>query len=179
MVGSAMGFFGASDRWGRLLSVVTAVLLFLECAVAALPAGAATTTNETEATFRRLIGTRGADTPAPGDVKDPNDLAVAPNGDVYVTDTPTNRVVQYDNTGAFVRAWGGGPAGTGPGQFDQPRGIAIGTGGAVYVVDGGNDRVQRFSPTGQYLSEWGTAGEGDGQFQNPWALAVAPDGDVW
>lgn len=174
-----MSFLEGADRWVRALSVLTTVLLLVGCTVAALPAGAATTTNETGATFRRLIGTRGADAPAPGDVKEPQDLAVAPNGDVYVTDTPTNRVVQYDNTGAFVRAWGGGPAGTGPGQFDQPRGIAIGTGGAVYVVDGGNDRVQRFSPTGQFLSAWGTTGEGDGQFDEPWAIAVAPDGDVW
>ena len=51
--------------------------------------------------------------------------------------------------------------------------------GTVYVADSGNQRIQRFSATGAFLGAWGTGGSGDGQFLNPYDVAVAPDGTVY
>jgi uncharacterized protein (TIGR03663 family) len=93
------------------------------------------------------------------------------------------------------RVWG--DVGTGPGQFNHPRGIAVGPDGNVYVVDSDNYRVQVFNPEGTFLREWGSQCNmedshgcidpdgsgplalGDGQFQEPWGIAVAPDGRVY
>jgi uncharacterized protein (TIGR03663 family) len=93
------------------------------------------------------------------------------------------------------RVWG--EVGTGPGQFNHPRGIALGPDGNVYVVDSDNYRIQVFGPDGTFLREWGSQcnledghgcvdpdgsgplASGDGQFQEPWGIAVAPDGRVY
>jgi uncharacterized protein (TIGR03663 family) len=94
-----------------------------------------------------------------------------------------------------AQVWG--QVGTGPGEFNHPRGIAVGPDGNVYVVDSDNYRVQVFDSSGTFLREWGTqcnleSGHGcvdpdgsgplelgDGQFQEPWGIAVALDGRVY
>jgi uncharacterized protein (TIGR03663 family) len=97
-----------------------------------------------------------------------------------------------------TRVWGdGGNAGTGPGRFNHPRGIAAGPDGRVYVVDSDNHRVQVFDADGTFLQQWGSncnlatglgcvdpdgsgpLESGDGQFQEPWGIAVGPDGRVY
>ena len=40
-------------------------------------------------------------------------------------------------------------------------------------------RIQRFSATGTFLDAWGSQGTGDGQFDTPRGVAVAPDGTVY
>ena len=86
------------------------------------------------------------------------------------------------------REWGA--IGTEPGQFNHPRSVAVGPGGNVFVVDSDNNRVQVFDGQGTFLQEWGSncnlatglgcldAG-GEGQFQEPWGIAVAADGRVY
>lgn len=69
-------------------------------------------------------------------------------GSIYVSDSARHRVAVFSPTGAFVRAFGSGPAG-GFGELDDPRGIAVRDGGVaggrichVYVADMCNHRVQ-------------------------------------
>ena len=40
-------------------------------------------------------------------------------------------------------------------------------------------RVTAFNPDGTVASTWGGPGQGDGQFQEPWGIAVAPNGNVY
>jgi len=42
-----------------------------------------------------------------------------------------------------------------------------------------NHRIQRSSATGTFLGAWGSQGTGDGQFDSPRGVAVAPDGTVY
>jgi hypothetical protein len=83
----------------------------------------------------------------------PTNIAVAPSGDLYISDGYGNcRVHQFSPTGQLKRSWG--TPGQGPGEFFLPHGIAVATDGRVFVCDRENDRIQIFSPDGEYLSEW-------------------------
>jgi DNA-binding beta-propeller fold protein YncE len=82
----------------------------------------------------------------------PTNLAVAPNGDLYVSDGYGNaRVHHFRPDGAIVGSWG--EPGGGPGEFRLPHGIAVHPDGRVYVCDRENDRLQVFDPDGVYLEE--------------------------
>ena len=79
-----------------------------------------------------------------------------------------------------------GSAGTAPGQFNAPRGLAFAPDGTYYVADSRNHRIEHFGTDGQIIKAWGTfadvtngaAGPG-GTFNEPWGVAVGPDGSVY
>src|SRR2546423_2856771 len=82
----------------------------------------------------------------------PTNLAVAPNGDLYVTDGYGNaRVHHFSATGKCRASWG--EPGTGPGQFMLPHGIAVGQTGRVLVCDRESDRIQVFTAEGRFIRE--------------------------
>jgi DNA-binding beta-propeller fold protein YncE len=98
----------------------------------------------------------------------PTNLAVAPSGDLYVTDGYGNaRVHQFAADGRLVRSWG--RPGGGPGEFRIPHGIAVLPDGRILVADRENDRIQVFDPDGRYLSEWT-------DIQRPCHMVLGPDG---
>jgi DNA-binding beta-propeller fold protein YncE len=78
-----------------------------------------------------------------------------------------------------------GVGGSLPGQLQAPRGIAVAADGSIYVADSRNHRIQHFTAEGELLQNWGTfadAAAGDapgGTFNEPWGVAVAPDGTVY
>lgn len=101
----------------------------------------------------------------------PTNLAVAPSGDLYVTDGYGNcKVHRFSATGDLIQSWG--EPGTGPGQFYLPHGIRVASDGRVFVADRENDRLQIFSPGGQFLSEWTDV-------QRPTNVAIDRDGRVY
>jgi DNA-binding beta-propeller fold protein YncE len=83
----------------------------------------------------------------------PTNLALAPGGEIYVSDGYGNaRVHRFAPDGRLLHSWG--EPGTGPGQFQVPHGIAVDADGTVYVADRENSRIQLFTPEGKYLSAW-------------------------
>lgn len=83
----------------------------------------------------------------------PTNVALAANGDLYVSDGYGNaRVHKFAADGTLLFSWG--EAGDGPGQFRIPHGIAVDAAGVVYVADRENSRIQLFTPAGVYLREW-------------------------
>ena len=88
----------------------------------------------------------------------PTDVAVAPDGDIYVTDGYGNRrVVCFDARGNYKFEWG--RAGEGPGEFNNPHNIVIGSDNRVYVADRDNRRLQVFDRTGKLLEVHRDAGQ--------------------
>jgi DNA-binding beta-propeller fold protein YncE len=104
---------------------------------------------------------------AAGPYNRPTNVAVAPNGDLYVSDGYGNaRVHHFSADGRLIRSWG--EPGTGPGQFVIPHGICVLADGRVLVCDRENDRIQVFASDGQYMDEWPA--------QRPTHLVLGPDG---
>jgi DNA-binding beta-propeller fold protein YncE len=83
----------------------------------------------------------------------PTDVAVAPDGTIYVSDGYGNcRVVVFDPDGTYRGTWG--RPGTAPGEFDTPHSVAVAPDGSIWVSDRGNLRIQRFEPDGRYIDAW-------------------------
>jgi streptogramin lyase len=107
----------------------------------------------------------------------PLDLAVAPDGDLYVTDS-RQTVTEVTPRGRVVRRWG--RSGTGPGEFRMYSGaIAVADDGRVYVADTGNFRVQVFSADGRFLRQVGSFGRGAGQFTWPSGVVAGTAGSMY
>ena len=103
----------------------------------------------------------------------PTAVAVASNGDFYVSDGYGNsRIVKFDKDGKFLLEWG--KKGSGAGEFDTPHGIAIDNQNRVYVADRGNARIQVFDAEGKFLQQWKSD-----ELGRPWALTFAKDGTLF
>jgi DNA-binding beta-propeller fold protein YncE len=96
----------------------------------------------------------------------PTDVVVAPNGDVFVTDSHrngrNNRVVKFSRDGRYVKEWGA--KGSGRGELSEPHTIAIDSRGRLFVGDRENNRIQIFDQNGGYLDEWRQFGRPSGIF---------------
>ncbi len=117
-------------------------------------------------TFLDVIGIKGS---GQGQLSAPNGIAVDHSGNIYVADAGNHRVQKRSADGKLIAEWRGPDVG-----FYGPRRIAIGPDDSVYVLDQGRTRVVKFRPDGQVLTVWGTKGTGDGQFDDPAAVAVDP-----
>jgi DNA-binding beta-propeller fold protein YncE len=122
--------------------------------------GGTATTNDrlvkfsADGTFIDVIAGPGT---GPGQVADPSAVAIAPNGNIYVTEkwgssSLSNRVSYFDQYGNYIASWG--TYGTGNGQFEHPEGIAVDSVGDVYVADYLNDRIQKFTSSGGWIRSW-------------------------
>jgi len=104
---------------------------------------------------RRLmtLGTAGVAGAGHNTFDGPADVAVAPNGDIFVVDGHGNdRVMKFSKDGEFLMEWGG--EGTEPGQFNEPHSLAFDSRGRLFVGDRVNQRIQVFDQNGHYLAEW-------------------------
>jgi sugar lactone lactonase YvrE len=101
----------------------------------------------------------------------PNHVAIAPNGDVYVSDGYVNaRVVHFSGSGQFVRIIGG-VKGSAPGQLQLPHGVALDSRGRILVNDSDNQRVSIFDKDGRFVETWPYPSRG--------GIAVASDDTVY
>jgi sugar lactone lactonase YvrE len=87
----------------------------------------------------------------------PNDVAIAPNGDIFIAQGHTPgargdaRVLKFDKDGRFIKSWGG--KGKEPGQFEVAHGITFDSKGLLWVMDRENQRIQVFDTNGTFMRE--------------------------
>ena len=83
----------------------------------------------------------------------PTNVAIAPNGDIYVGDGyGSSYINHYNRKGEFIRTFGG--KGKDPGQLDCPHGLIVDTRHdppTLLVADRGNRRLQVFSLDGRHV----------------------------
>jgi hypothetical protein len=107
-------------------------------------------------------------------LEDPANLAIGPDGNLYIPDA-SQHVTVVSPEGKVLRRWG--RPGKGPGEFSfDVRGagfpgvvasIAVGSDGMVYVLDSGNRRIEAFSSTGGFIRQFDGSGTEMGRFLGP------------
>jgi hypothetical protein len=106
----------------------------------------------------------------------PTNVAIAPNGDVYVADGYGSYFVnQYNSKAEYIRSFGG--RGSEPGRLAEPHGIWVdtrATNPVLVVADRRNNRLQRFTMDGQHV-DFVSGFRLPGHFDERQGLVVIPD----
>ena len=112
-----------------------------------------------------------------GMIADSHMLAATDDDRLLIVDRDAHQVIICDTNGQQLGSIGVRNRPLSP--FNHPTCVALCPRGTIYVSDGyANARVHRFSPSGEPLNAWGAHGHGPGEFLNPHAIWVLPDGRV-
>jgi DNA-binding beta-propeller fold protein YncE len=103
------------------------------------------------------LGKPGGGTDAPESFNQPNDVAIAPNGDIFVSEghssgTGAAQILKFNKDGKFIKQWG--QHGSAPGDLEVPHALAFDSRGRLFVGDRGNSRIQIFDQDGNFLDQW-------------------------
>jgi sugar lactone lactonase YvrE len=126
------------------------------------------------------LGTPGQAGDPPERLNQPMDVAVAPNGDVFIAEgdhggNSVGRISKFSADGRFIMSWG--RPGSAPGELRIPHGLAFDAAGRLYVADRGNHRVQIFAQDGTYLDEYRGFGRPSDVFIDANGLLYAIDSE--
>ncbi|MFV1858351.1 MAG: flippase activity-associated protein Agl23 [Anaerolineales bacterium] len=115
----------------------------------------------------------------PGTFNEPWDVAVGPDGSVYVADTWNHRIQRFTAEGEYLSSFGSfGQTGE-PTAFWGPRAIAIDDDGRLFVADTGNKRIVVFDADGNPLGQFGGFGLQLGGLDEPVGVDVDAQGRVY
>jgi DNA-binding beta-propeller fold protein YncE len=90
----------------------------------------------------------------------PNDVLVAPNGDIYVAEGHSSnaaasaRIYKFDRTGKLLRTLGSWGKSADADKFDQPHALAMDSRGRLFVADRGNNLLKIFDQDFKLLDVW-------------------------
>jgi sugar lactone lactonase YvrE len=106
----------------------------------------------------------------------PNDVLVAPNGEIYVAEGHSSaasanaRILKFSSKGMLLKTYGS--KGTGRGEFDQPHALAMDSRGRLFVGDRSNNRIVILDQDGNWLAEWA-------QFSRPSGIYIDKDDVIY
>ena len=107
------------------------------------------------------LGVAGQPGSEPGQLNQPNDVLIAPDGSIFVGDGhsgqgdppypegATGRIVKFAADGTYLKEWG--QIGTLHGEFRTPHSLEFDSQGRLWVADRGNHRIEIFDQEGTYL----------------------------
>jgi DNA-binding beta-propeller fold protein YncE len=90
----------------------------------------------------------------------PNDVLVAPNGDIFVTEghasnaSASARLYKFDRNGKLLRTFGSWGKGSDADKFDQPHALAMDSKGRLFVGDRGNNLIKIYDQDFKLLDVW-------------------------
>jgi hypothetical protein len=100
-------------------------------------------------------------------LNNPHGIAVDGAGNVYVADSPNQRIRKIDTSGRITTVAGTGTSGyNGDGiaatsaRLNYPKGVEIGPDGLLYIADANNDRIRRIDASGIIATVAGTGSAG-------------------
>ena len=103
----------------------------------------------------------------------------APSTDEILTDPTEGKYVMLSSDLMFDSTQAN------PVLLNAPRSIAFAADGTLYIADSRNHRILHIDMEGNPLHSWGTYADGvstpigEGTFNEPWGIAVGPDGSVY
>ena len=110
----------------------------------------------------------------------PCDVAVGPDGSIYVgdghegqnTEDPSTvaRIAKFSADGELIASWG--RWGSGPGEFKTPHAVLFDSQGRLVVADRGNNRLQILDQEGNFIEEFK-------QFSRPSDMHFGLDGMIY
>src|SRR4051794_33769375 len=106
------------------------------------------------------LGHFGTDGSGDGQMHNPLDVAIGPNGDIYVADNGNNRVERFSASGTYVSQIANTALPAAFDGFPHTSHLSVDAAGNVYVSDGGNKSIRKFDPSGALVATFGTTGEG-------------------
>jgi hypothetical protein len=93
----------------------------------------------------------------------PNDVVVAPNGDIFVSEGhggDNDRILKFSKDGKLIKVIG--KKGSGPGEFNGPHALAFDSKGRLIVGDRSNNRIQILDQDGKFIAETAEFGRPSG-----------------
>jgi DNA-binding beta-propeller fold protein YncE len=121
------------------------------------------------AVLPRYVATIGSPGTEPGQIMLPFDVALAPDGSLFISDS--TGVQQFGADGRFIRR-------IGEGDLPMAEGIAVGADGRLFVTGYGG-LVQIFDAAGEPAGTLGTAGDQPGQLRKPTDVAIDAAGNLY
>jgi sugar lactone lactonase YvrE len=128
-----------------------------------------------DATINELGSAGDFVTPGSGGLKNLRDLALGPDGNLYVSSRDTNNVIRYSAAtgqliGTFVAANSGG--------LINPYSLTFGPDGNLYVCSSGTDAVYRYNGvTGAFINAFVPTGSGG--LDDPGGILFGQDGNLY
>jgi DNA-binding beta-propeller fold protein YncE len=128
------------------------------------------------------LGTAGTAGSPPQAFTEPNDVAIAADGSIFVAEAHNDqfmdqpapngvgRISKWSADGKFVKSFG--KYGYGPGEFRGAHALAFDSKGRLFVADRGNRRIQIFDQEGKHLDTWY-------QFSRISGLAISADDTLY
>jgi DNA-binding beta-propeller fold protein YncE len=104
----------------------------------------------------------------------PHGLALDQTDTLYISDTGNQRIQRWSARGSAQTDWGTPDSRS---LLRNLQGVAVSAGGTFYAL--ASDSIQRFSSAGLRSASWGGSGSGDGQLQEPTALALGRNNDLY
>ncbi|NIM04420.1 MAG: 6-bladed beta-propeller [Armatimonadetes bacterium] len=117
----------------------------------------------------------------PGQLSAPSDVAVDPQGNIYVSDTWNHRVQSFSPEGRLLKQWGKKANVWDPkdDELFYPKGITIDSDMNIYVVDTPDHRIVKYLSQGGKAQVLGEEGKTSGRFHSPLDVAAGPSENLY
>ncbi|MBN2405468.1 MAG: NHL repeat-containing protein [Coriobacteriia bacterium] len=87
-------------------------------------------------------------------LQNPNDVAIAPDGTIWITDQTRQRILGFNPDGTYNTMIHQGPRGSSPEAFSFPSALATDEDGNVLIADSMLDKVLVYTPDNEKLGEY-------------------------